>query len=60
MRPEDVPDGPVVIDTNVLKHLLRQSKPEDELYVALVDGHPRYISFATFGEQLALADEHGW
>lgn len=54
-----MPAGPLNIDTNALKHLLRQAD-EDEPYLKLVEGHVLTISFATFGEQLALAIKHGW
>lgn len=54
-----MPDGPLNIDTNVLKHLLRQAQ-QDEPYLQLVEGHFLAISFATYGEQVALAIKNGW
>ncbi len=59
MKPEDVPDGPLNIDTNALKHLLRQAEA-DEPWLKLVQGHFLAISFATYGEQLALAIKNKW
>jgi len=59
MTPEKVPEGPLNIDTNALKHLLRQAE-EDEPWLRLVEGHFLTISFATYGEQLALAIKNNW
>jgi predicted nucleic acid-binding protein len=52
MRPEDVPVGPLLVDTDVFS-FLRLGKGRHEEFAALVKGHILAVSFATVGEVLA-------
>lgn len=49
MRPEDVPPGPLLNDTDVFSYLLDQRGRHEE-FAALTEGHFVAMSFASVGE----------
>lgn len=51
MNPEDVPDGPLLVDTDVVSYVHAQSDRHGE-FEPLLDGHLLVISFATYAEFL--------
>lgn len=56
MRPEDVPGGPLLVDTDVFTALTwRSGKSRWTEFAALVDGHPLALPFAVVGELRAGA-----
>lgn len=59
MRPEDVPDGPLLIDTDVISYWIVQAAAGDK-FKDLVVGHEQAVSFATYGELLANAHRSRW
>ena len=59
MNPQDVPAGPLLLDTDVFSYLLAKKGPY-EAFERLVDGHPFVISFATVGELRAGAFRAAW
>lgn len=59
MTPEDVPDGPLVVDTDVVSYLHSQSGPHAE-FEPLLAGHLLAVSFATYAEVLAMGRNAGW
>jgi len=59
VTPRDVPDGPLVIDTDVFSWLLFARYRHQE-FRHLVDGHQFVLSFATVGELRAGALSAGW
>ena len=59
MTPEDVPDGPVLADTDVFSSIAWQRGRYLD-YQALLAQHPLALSFATVGELLAGAINGGW
>lgn len=59
MSPEDVPDGPLLIDTDVVSYWLMKHD-RGEAFSALVVGHEQAVSFATYGELLANAYRVKW
>lgn len=59
MNPEDVPPGPVLVDTDVFSFLLTQRGPF-EAFERLLNGHPFVLSFAVVGELRAGAFKAGW
>lgn len=59
MTPEDVPGGPLLIDTDVVSYWLLQSDLGTE-FAALTAGHELAVSFATYGELLANAHRLRW
>jgi predicted nucleic acid-binding protein len=59
MRPEDVPDGPLLIDTDVVSYWLVQTEL-GKAFSVLVAGHEQAVSFATYGELLANAHKVRW
>ena len=59
MSPGDVPDGPLLIDTDVVSYWLLQTDLGKE-FAALAAGHEHAVSFATYGELLAFAHKSRW
>lgn len=59
MQPSDVPDGPVLIDTDVFSFLLRKKDRYVE-FGALLVGHLHLVAIPTVGELRAGADRAGW
>ena len=63
MNPEDVPDGPLLIDTDVVSYWVAgrgQAQREGHAFSLLVAGHEQAVSFATYGELLANAHMSRW
>lgn len=58
MTPDQVPSGPLLIDTDVFSYGYRRRGPY-EAFEALTAGHPLALSFATVGELLAGAQSKG-
>jgi tRNA(fMet)-specific endonuclease VapC len=59
MRPEDVPGGPIMVDTDVATWLLLAA--DDALrWQPLLRGHVLALSFANVGELLALPISRNW
>lgn len=59
MKPDDVPAGPLLIDTDVATWLLtggREARP----WQPLLRGHLLTLSFVNVGELLALPISRGW
>jgi predicted nucleic acid-binding protein len=54
MTPEEVPDGPLMLDTDVFSWLVWEHGPW-EAFAALVRNHPFVLAFATVGELRAGA-----
>lgn len=59
MRPEDVPAGPLLVDTDVATWLLVDSD-RASTWKPLLRGHLLAISFANVGELLALPISRNW
>ena len=59
MRPEDVPEGPLLVDTDVATWLLADSAPAAS-WKPLLRGHLLALSFANVGELLALPLSRSW
>lgn len=59
MTPSDVPDGPLLVDTDVATWLLVDA-PQAEPWKPLLRGHLLAVSFANVGELLALPISRGW
>lgn len=59
MTPEDVPDGPLCVDTDVFSFLYGRRGRHAE-FRPLVDGHLLVVSFATVGELRAGVMKAGW
>ncbi|HEX8093799.1 PIN domain-containing protein [Jatrophihabitans sp.] len=59
MNPDDVPAGPLLIDTDVASWLLTGAS-QAEPWLPLLRGHLLTLSFATLGELLALPLSRGW
>lgn len=59
MKPEDVPQGPLLVDTDVFSFLLTGRDP-GPVFEPLVDGHQFVLSFAVVGELRAGAFKAGW
>lgn len=59
MNPEEVPAGPLVVDTDVFSWLAWRRGRHEE-FGALVQGHVLAVSFATVGELYAGAVNAGW
>lgn len=59
MKPEDVPPGPLLVDTNVFSWLAYQKGPF-EAYARIVVGHELWLSWITVGELLAGAVRDNW
>jgi predicted nucleic acid-binding protein len=63
VKPEDVPDGPLLIDTDVVSYWVvghGQALREGQAFSELVAGHEQAVSFATYGELLANAYTSRW
>ncbi|WP_158550781.1 PIN domain-containing protein [Geodermatophilus sp. TF02-6] len=59
MRPEDVPDGPILVDTDVATWVMRND--EQALpWRPLLRGHLLVLSFVNVGELLAVPVLKGW
>lgn len=54
MEPSDVPEGPVIVDTDVFSFVTWQRGPW-EAFADLIDDHAFVLSFATVGELRAGA-----
>lgn len=54
MKPAEVPDGPLLVDTDVVSYWVAGAD-RGGAFAALVEGHELAISFATHGELLANA-----
>lgn len=59
MKAEDVPAGPVLVDTDVVSYWTNRSGRGDE-FRSLLNGHELAISFATYGELLAIPHKLNW
>jgi predicted nucleic acid-binding protein len=59
VTPEDVPDGPILVDTDVFSWIAWRRERYSE-FEALLAQHPLALSFATVGELLAGAINGGW
>lgn len=59
MTPEDVPDGPLLVDTDVVSYWVGEAKDGDG-FDKLVVGHELAVSFATYGELLAAVYRARW
>ncbi len=59
MKPEEVPGGPLLIDTDVVSYWTVQS-PLGSDFAALAAGREKAISFATYGELLANGHHAKW
>ncbi len=59
MTPDDVPAGPLVVDTDVFSFLYAQRGRYLE-FAALLAGHVLTVSFAAHGEILAGGYRAGW
>lgn len=59
MNPADVPDGPLVIDTDVASWI-RAGHPRAEPFKPLMRDHVLCLSFATVAELWAGAENAGW
>jgi toxin FitB len=58
VRPEEVPAGPLAIDTDVFSYIHLHRGPYAR-FAPLVDGHPWVLAFAVIGELKALAHATG-
>lgn len=59
MKPAEVPDGPLLVDTDVVSYWV-VGADRGGAFAALVEGHELAISFATYGELLANGHRRGW
>ncbi len=59
MRPDEVPTGPLLIDTDVFSWVAGQRGRHEE-YSDLIRGHLLVLSFATVGELWAGANKSDW
>ena len=59
MIPSDVPDGPLLVDTDVATWLLVDSE-HGQRWKPLLRGHVLAVSFVNVGELLALPISRGW
>lgn len=59
MKPEDVPDGPLLVDTDVFSYFAKRHGPY-EAFSGLVVGHLLLVSFVTVGEVLRGAIHAKW
>lgn len=59
MKPDDVPAGPVLVDTDVATWLLGDL-PQGEPWRPLLRAHVLVLSFANVGELLGLPISRGW
>jgi predicted nucleic acid-binding protein len=59
MQAKDVPDGPLLVDTDAFSFMLTKRGPYAE-FVSLVAGHLLALSFVTVGELRGGAIKRGW
>lgn len=59
MTPEEVPDGPVVLDTGVVS-CLRSGRSRAGEFEGLLAGHPTVLTFVTVAELLYGAHDKRW
>ncbi len=59
MSPEDVPDGPLLVDTDVASWI-RTGSPKAGPFKPLLREHLLCLSFASVGELWAGAEKAGW
>ena len=59
MSPEDVPEGPLCVDTDVFS-LIFTRKGRFEEFWPLIEGHVLAVSFSVVGELRAGAIKAGW
>jgi predicted nucleic acid-binding protein len=59
MRAEDVPEGPLLVDTDAFSFMLTKRGPYAD-FASLVAGRLLALSFATVGELRAGAIKRGW
>ena len=58
MNPDDVPDGPLLVDTDVISYWLLGDQ-RGHAFTTLAIGHDMAVSFATYGELLANLHRKG-
>ena len=58
MNPEDVPQGPLCVDTDVFRYLHVGKRPHLDEFQQLVRSHVLVLSFATVGEVRAWSLHH--
>lgn len=59
MTPEDVPDGPLCVDTDAFSFVYLGRGRKDD-FRRLIDGHLLAVSFATVGELRAMTYQAAW
>lgn len=59
MEPADVPDGPIMVDTDVFS-FVHYGKGRHVEFTDLISGHRRLLSFAAVGELIGGAIKGGW
>jgi predicted nucleic acid-binding protein len=59
MKPADVPAGPLLVDTDVVSYWVLKAD-QAAAFTELVAGRPQAISFATYGELLAVGHKATW
>jgi predicted nucleic acid-binding protein len=59
VNPADVPDGPLLVDTDVVSYWITQTE-RGKVFHELLEGHEQAMSFATYGELLANAHHSRW
>jgi hypothetical protein len=59
LKPEEVPAGPVLLDTTAFSHLLRGGKIAEQI-ASLTADHELVVSYVTVGEVMAGAIHAGW
>lgn len=59
MTPDEVPDGPLLVDTDVVSYWTAQS-PVGSPFATLAGGHELAVSYATYGELLANGHRNRW
>jgi predicted nucleic acid-binding protein len=52
VTPDDVPDGPILVDTDVLSYLTARREARATEWRPLLEGHQLFMSFATYAEAL--------
>ena len=59
MKPEDVPAGPLLVDTDVISYWVAGHN-DGNAFKGLTKGHDMAVSFATWGELLANYHRLNW
>jgi predicted nucleic acid-binding protein len=59
VKPTDVPEGPLLVDTDVFSYLY-SAKDRCESFRPLLRGHLLCMSFATYGEAMCLGHQRRW